>query len=370
MKNTKKKPSLALGKPFWIFVVAPMVASAVYFGGMASDVFLTESRFVVRSSEQPTTPSLGGLLKGISPLAGSENAALVRDFLLARESISGLDTDLKLREHYQKADAFQSFPALLEDPTLEQFYDYFPKMATFNVDSQSGVASLRVKAFSADVAQKINETMLDMARARIRVLNEQIRKDTLGIANAELAQARQRLTKAEETISKFRRTEAVIDPERQAALELQAEQEMRAKLAMAQAKLKQAQAVAPLSPMVKALQAEISSLQGAVSASSGQVVGHKTSRAAEAERFTALALEREVSTRAVAAAEEALIRARIENDRRHLYLEELSTPLPPDGPFEPRRVRGILAVSLIGLLLWGVVSLLGLGSREHRRGAV
>ena len=370
MKNVLKKSPLSLGKPFWLFVVAPVVASAVYFGGMASDVFLSESRFVVRSSEQPNTPSLGGLLKGISPSVGSEHAMVVRDYLLARESIAGIDKDLKLREHYQKGDAFQSFPSWFGEASLEQFYEYFPSMTTFNVDSQSGVASLRVKAFAPDVAQRVNATMLGMARARIKVLNDQIRKDTLGIASAELLQARQRQAKSEEAIYKFRRTEGVIDPERQAAMELQSAQEMRGKLVAAQAKLQQAQAVAPLSPMVKALQAEINSLQSSVASSSGQVVGSKTSRAAEAERYTALAQEREVSSRAVAAAEEAVIRARIESERRHLYLEEISSPMQPDGPFEPRRARGILATALIGLLLWGVVSMLGLGSREHRRGAV
>lgn len=164
------------GKSFFLFVVAPVVASAVYFGGTASDVFLTESRFVVRSSEQPTAPNLGGLLKGLSPSVGSENAMVVRDYLLARESIASIDKDLKLREHYKKGDMFQSFPAWFEDASLEQFYDYFPKMATFNVDSQSGVASLRVKAFSPDTAQQVSETMLEMARSRIKVLKAQIPK--------------------------------------------------------------------------------------------------------------------------------------------------------------------------------------------------
>ena len=369
MKSAHKNHYFVLRKPFWLLVVAPVAASMVYFGTIASDVFLSESRFVVRSSEQPNGPSLGGLLKGLSPSAGSENAMVARDYLLARETIAVIDKELKLRDHYQKGDAFQSFPSWFEQSSLEQFYEYFPKMATFNVDSQSGVASLRVKAFSAEVAQQVNSTMLEMARSRIKALNDQIRKDTLGIASAELAQARQRLAKSEESISKFRRTEGVIDPERQAAIELQSAQEMLGRLVAAQAKLKQAQAVAPLSPMVKVLQAEIGSLQSAVSSGSGQVVGDKTSRAAQTERYTALSLEREVSSRAVAAAEEAVIRARIESDRRHLYLEEISSPMRADGPFEPRRARGILSTAMICLLLWGVVSMLGLGSREHRRGA-
>lgn len=359
-----------LGRPFWLLVGVPILISTFYYVVVASDIFLSESRFVVRSSEQPSAPSLGGLLKGIAPAVGSENAMVVRDYLLARESISELDQKLGLREHYQKGDALQAFPPWFEDASLEHFYEYLPKMASLTVDPQSGVASLRVKAFNPELGLKLNETMLHMARERIRVLNEQIRKDTLGIASAELVQAHQRQTKAEEAIYKFRKAEGVMDPERQAALELQSEQEMRGKLASAEARLKQAQTIAPLSPMVRALQAEVTSLQAAVASSSGQVVGVKTSRAAGAERYTALAIERDVATRAVAAAEEALIRARIENERRHLYLEEISRPMQPDGPFEPRRVRGILSVALIAALLWGVVSLLGLGSKEHRRGAV
>lgn len=368
MNLSIKTLARGLPKPFWWLVVAPVLASVVYFGAVARDVFLSESRFVVRSSEQPSTPGLGGLLRGIAPSVGSENAMVVRDYLLARESISELDRQLGLREHYRQGDPLQAFPAWFEDATLEQFYEYLPKMATVSVDGQSGVASLRVKAFSPEVAQKMNEAMLMMARDRIKTLNEQIRKDTLGIAGAELTLARQRQAKAEEAIYKFRKNEGVMDPERQATLELQAGQEMRAKVAAAEARLQQAQSVAPLSPMVRALQAEITSLRASVASSSGQVVGAKTSRAAGAERYTALAMEREVSARAVAAAEDAVIRARIENERRHLYLEEISSPLQADGPFEPRRARGILAVVLISLLLWGVASLLGLGSQEHRRG--
>jgi len=368
MSTSVKILPIRLGKAFWLLVVAPVVVSTLYFGAVASDVFLSESRFVVRSSEQPTTPSLGGLLKGIAPSAGSENAMVVRDYLLARESISELDRSLGLREHYRQGDALQAFPAWFEEATLEHFYEYLPQMATFTVDPSSGVASLRVKAFSPEVALKANEAMLAMARERIRTLNEQIRKDTLGIATAELTQIRERQSRAEEAIYRFRKAQGVMDPERQATLELQSEQEIRSRVALAEAKLKQVESVAPLSPMVKALQAEIASLQTSIAHRANEVVGSKTSRAAGAERYTALATEREVTSRAVAAAEEAVIRARIENERRHLYLEEISSPLLPDGPSEPRRIRGVLAVALIALLLWGVVSLLGLGSGEHRRG--
>ena len=52
--------------------------------------------------------------------------------------------------------------------------------------------------------------------------------------------------------------------------------------------------------------------------------------------------------------------------RKHVYLERLARPSYPDGALEPRRVRAVLAILLIGLLASGVVSLVLAGVREHR----
>ena len=38
----------------------------------------------------------------------------------------------------------------------------------------------------------------------------------------------------------------------------------------------------------------------------------------------------------------------------------------PDQPLEPRRLRTVAATLLIGLLMWGVLSLLLAAVREHR----
>jgi capsular polysaccharide transport system permease protein len=57
--------------------------------------------------------------------------------------------------------------------------------------------------------------------------------------------------------------------------------------------------------------------------------------------------------------------ARNEAARKQLYLERLVQPHLPDKAVEPRRMRGVVTVLLVGLVLWGVVALVVASVREH-----
>src|SRR3954468_19935063 len=48
-----------------VAVAIPTVAVALYYAFWASDVYVSESRFVVRSPERPAAASLGSLLQGV-----------------------------------------------------------------------------------------------------------------------------------------------------------------------------------------------------------------------------------------------------------------------------------------------------------------
>jgi capsular polysaccharide transport system permease protein len=58
--------------------------------------------------------------------------------------------------------------------------------------------------------------------------------------------------------------------------------------------------------------------------------------------------------------------ARNEAQRKQLYLERIVAPSLPDRSFEPRRLKGILEVFLLGLIAWGIGSMLIAGVREHQ----
>ena len=57
--------------------------------------------------------------------------------------------------------------------------------------------------------------------------------------------------------------------------------------------------------------------------------------------------------------------ARNEAQRKQAYVERIVQPNLPDAPVEPRRLRGILATLLLGLLAYGILRMLLAGVKEH-----
>jgi capsular polysaccharide transport system permease protein len=51
--------------------------------------------------------------------------------------------------------------------------------------------------------------------------------------------------------------------------------------------------------------------------------------------------------------------------RQQAYIERIVQPNTPDKATQPRRLRSIFAVIVLGLVAWGVLSLLFSATREH-----
>jgi capsular polysaccharide transport system permease protein len=51
--------------------------------------------------------------------------------------------------------------------------------------------------------------------------------------------------------------------------------------------------------------------------------------------------------------------------KQQLYLERIAQPNEPDEAVEPKRMRSILATFLLGLVLWGIATLITTAIKEH-----
>lgn len=364
--NPRRAPWLNRQRLLAGIVVVPTLAACLYFGLVASDVYESESRFIVRSAEGPqSSVGIGALFKGFST-AGAENIMVVRDYLLSKEVVGAADADLQVRNAYRAGDLLARFPGLLDEDHAEAFYAYFLDRVRLTVDPASSVGVLTVRGFDPDAVHRLNDWMLARATERIDGLNRQIRDDALATAQRELERAQAGLADAEGAVAAYRATAQVLDPERQAGIELQSEQELSGRLVEAEVRLAQVRELAPQSPQLPALAAEVKTLRGALARMEATLTGSADSRAATTERYQALQLQREMAAATVAAAHEAMIRARVEAERRHMYLEVVSAPSLPDGALYPKRLRNVLATFLLSLMAYGVARLLLSGIREHR----
>ena len=70
----------------WVFVATvliPTVCASLYFGLFASDVFTSESRFVVRSPDRQAASPLGLLLRGSGFSRAQDDSFSVQVFMLS-----------------------------------------------------------------------------------------------------------------------------------------------------------------------------------------------------------------------------------------------------------------------------------------------
>ena len=281
----------------------PTILAVYYYGWIASDIYVTESRYVIRSPQKPATGSVTDLFARVGFGSSGNDSFVVRDFILSRPALDALNKDLDIKADYSAdtIDWLHRFPGLKYwDTSMEAFFEYYLNRVSVVVDPIASISSLSVQAFSAQSALAINQKLLDISEAFVNQLNARARQDLISNAQSEVDLAQKKL----ENIS----------------LRLTQEQGRVRQLNQAEQQLVLMQR---------------------------------------------LTLEKEFAVQQLATVMAALEQARVEAMRQQVYLERVAQPVLPDSAQEPRRLRGVITVFVLGLLMWGVLALLISGAREH-----
>ena len=353
----------------WIFIITvllPTLMATVYYGFIASDIYISESRFVVRSPQRQMQTGLSALLQG-GFSRSQDDTYSVHDFVLSRDALTELDSKLGVKKSYASSDAdfINRFPGLDWDDSFEAFHRYYRKQVGIEYDTASSITTLRVRAFDAQTATKINDLLLQMGERLVNNLNDRSRQDLIKTAAEEVQVAEERIKSAAAALAGFRNTQTVFDPDRQSALQLQGVAKLQEELIATQAQLEQIRRVSPNNPQVASLTTRVDGLKAAIANETAKVAGGGNSLTSKSAAFERLALDKIFAEKQLAAAMTSLETARSEAQRKQLYLERLVQPNLPDKSVEPRRMRSVLMVLILGLAAWGVLSLIYASVREH-----
>ena len=88
---------------FWTIVGLPTLVAGVYFFGIASDLYLTEAKFIVRSPKQVQTSAIGTLLQSTGLTRAQDDTAVVQDFIMSRDAVRKLEQQNDLRAVFEPA---------------------------------------------------------------------------------------------------------------------------------------------------------------------------------------------------------------------------------------------------------------------------
>jgi capsular polysaccharide transport system permease protein len=222
-----------------------------------------------------------------------------------------------------------------------------------------------VKAFTAQDAANANRILLEQSEKLVNRLNERGRQDLIRYARDEVTQAEKAAKTAALALSDYRNAQNVVDPERQATLQLQQVAKLQDELIATNNQLSQLQSFTPANPQIPALRNRSRTLQVEMQNQSARVAGGSSSLANKAAGIQRLSLESEFANKQLASAMASLETARNEAQRQQVYLERIAQPSVPDVAQEPRRLKAILSIFILGLVAWGLSNMLLAGLREH-----
>ncbi|MBN3746213.1 hypothetical protein G3N96_12335 [Burkholderia sp. Se-20373] len=356
-----------INRLFAATVILPTAIATLYFGLIASDVYVSESRFVVRSaSRQTQTSMVSALLQGTTFGKAQDDTYSVIDYIQSRDALRELNQHNYIVDAYSQHGDFVSRFHSWIDNSFESLWKYYGQhVVTVDFDSASAITTLQVRAYTAQDAARINSTLLDISEHLVNRMNERAATDTVQFAQAQVELATAKAKDAAAAMATYRNSHTVFDPDKQSALQLQQVTLLQNQMLAARSQLLQLLAISPQNPQIPVLKTNIAALEAQIKDATGNVAGGKGSLSDKAAAYARLQLDSQFADKQLGSAMSALENARAEAQRKQLYLERLVQPNTPDVAIEPKRLKRIFEVFAVGMIVWGVLSLLLAGVREH-----
>ena len=249
----------------WLFmatVVIPTLLATLYFGLLASDVYVSQSQFVVRSPDKPAATGLGTLLKSVGFSNAGDEIFATQDYVQSRDALRALNANGSVERAFAKpgVSIFDRFNGFGWEGSFEDLYDYYKDKVAVDHDTTTSITTLTVKAFSGEEALGFNRRLLEQAEGLVNRLNTRGQADLVQYAEREAAEAKQAGREASRALAAYRDQRGVIDPEKQATVQLQMVSKLQDELIGARTQLAQLRSLAPQNPQIPLLETRIASL--------------------------------------------------------------------------------------------------------------
>ncbi|MDQ3144944.1 MAG: hypothetical protein M3Q57_08730 [Pseudomonadota bacterium] len=352
---------------FIVTVILPVFAAILYFGFFASDVYVSESRFVVRSPDKPAASGIGVILQTAGFANAGEEMYAAQSFAESRDALKAINRGGAVEKAYTRPgiSIFDRFNPFGIAGSFEDLYKYFQDKIQVRNDSATSITTFTVRAYTPADAHRFNEQLLTMSEATVNQMNLRGRQDLVRYAQAEVDNAKAASQAAAVALAGYRNRSGVVDPERQAEIQMQMISKLQDGLIVARGELSQLQRYAPENPRIPVVQSQIATIRSEIDSETAKVTGGNRSLAASAIQFQRLTLENQLAEKQLGGALASLEEARNESRRKQAYVERIVEPNLPDSPIEPRRLRGILATLVLSLIAFGILRMLLAGVKEH-----
>lgn len=370
---TGRRPPLYL-ITFWLFVMLPSIANALYLAFIASDQYVATTRFAVRTASQEDFVDLPNSSGTQSPVGIStasvtgQDAYVVVAYIKSRTIIEDVSKTVDLYKIFRNP-AADFWTRLGDDVKAEDLLDYWLKMVSASVDGPSGIVTVRVRAFAPEDSVTLASAIVAASEKLANDLSSRARGDLLAKAEEEVARAENRMKEALKAMQAYRDSVGYIDPVESATMTNKLLLELLGKkieleneyFVIVRSASEDAPGVTPLKTAIKSIDEQIEKLKSTLT---GDKAADQTI-SASLVRFEELELERTFAEKALLSAQGALDRARRRVLRQAIYVSVFVPPGLPEESAYPQRLSMSLIMPVALIVIWGIFALLVATIEDH-----
>lgn len=360
--------SLNYSAILFLFIFAiPTSVSVVYYGLVASDRYVSESKFIVRGVNGGQIGGLSVLLRTFGISRSNDDTFAIEEYILSRDALNDLSRFVDVTGAYTRdqADFVTRYGTTFGENTFESLYSYFIDQIRVVRDVETGITTLSVSAYEARDAKDIADGLLKLGEARVNEMNARSRKDALASAIESLQAAEANVLSAQTELTRFRNAEFTVDMKKSVSGNLDVITELHKDLATQQVLLQQLEASSPSNPGIHSQAKRVAAIENQLATEKSKIAGSDDAIATKLGDYEGLLLRKGLADSLYESAVTSLDQARDEARRKQIYLEPIVRPNQPDRPSEPRRLRSIFTVALLTFASYLMIYLLVSGSREH-----
>ena len=341
-----------------LLLVIPNIASVYYFTCVASDQYQSETRFTVRTS----TPALGGnqitKVTGLPPAQIVQNTLIVTNFIKSKDMVAALEEKVDFQKIYGN-DSIDRIARLKKDASSEKLLDYWEDMVSVKIDANSGIVTVKARAFTAADAQKVLHQVVAASEVVVNDVNTRIWRDVIATAQANLDNAKDQLQKARDKLLIARNQTGVLSVEGSSTVItnlISSVQKERIDLQQKYDAL--LGTVSADAPQMRVLKREIDSKQKQIDQLNSQVAGQNKSEQNLADVSVDMSqreLEQSLAEQQFATSMKTLEQVKFVSKQQLLYLDTFLAPSLPDEAEYPQRALWIGGILGVTILAWGAV---------------
>ncbi len=209
--NISRKAAKLVGKhAFSIAILFATTLCAVYLFGLASDRYISESRFTVKSQSEG---SAGGLDLGIlgSTTATKQDQLIIRDYLRSSDMMKKVFNEFGIE--LLTADRADLFWHINEKTRFKDRLAHYRSLIDFTYDEEASISTLITQGFEADVALRLNAFLVSAAEVYINEFSEKTSSRFIEFAQKDVEEAKAEVAYVTDMIRRAQESSRMVNPE-------------------------------------------------------------------------------------------------------------------------------------------------------------